>query len=47
MIPDLDSQIGITEYSTKFNGIGGRIRVNIDDFEVDRKSTRLNSSHRQ
>lgn len=35
MIPDLDSQIGITEYSTKFNGIGGRIRVNVGDFEVN------------
>ncbi len=34
-IPDLDSQIGITEYSTTFNGIGGRIRVNVDDFEVN------------
>ncbi len=35
MVPDLDSQIGITEYSTKFNGIGGRIRVTVDDFEVN------------
>ena len=34
MIPILDSQIGITIYSTKFNGIGGKIRVTPDDFQV-------------
>lgn len=34
MIPNLDSQIGITIYSTKFNGIGGKIRVSPDDFQV-------------
>ncbi len=34
MIPDLDSQIGITVYSTKFTGIGGRIRVEPEDFQV-------------
>ncbi|PJC51045.1 MAG: tRNA pseudouridine(13) synthase TruD, partial [Nitrosopumilales archaeon CG_4_9_14_0_2_um_filter_34_16] len=34
MIPDLDSQIGITIYSTKFPGIGGKIRVEPEDFEV-------------
>lgn len=34
MIPVLDSQIGITIYSTKFNGIGGKIRVIPDDFQV-------------
>ena len=34
MIPNLDSQIGITIYSTKFNGIGGKIRVTPDDFQV-------------
>lgn len=33
-IPALDSQIGITVYSTKFAGIGGRIRVQPDDFKV-------------
>ena len=34
MIPDLDSQIGITVYSTKFPGIGGKIRVKPEDFQV-------------
>lgn len=34
MIPDLDSQIGITVYSTKFPGIEGKIRVEPEDFEV-------------
>ena len=34
MIPNLDSQIGITIYSTKFYGIGGKIRVIPEDFQV-------------
>ena len=34
MIPTLDSQIGIAIYSTKFAGIGGRIRLDPEDFEV-------------
>ena len=34
MIPSLDSQIGITVYSTDYVGIGGKIRVKPDDFEV-------------
>ena len=34
LIPLLDSQIGITVYSTKFAGIGGQIRVEPEDFEV-------------
>ena len=34
MIPDLDSQIGIFVYSTKFTGIGGKIRVDPEDFRV-------------
>jgi len=34
VIPKLDSQIGISVYSTKFEGIGGKIRVNSEDFEV-------------
>ena len=34
MIPKLDPQIGISVYSTKFEGIGGKIRVNSEDFEV-------------
>ncbi|MFQ5496477.1 MAG: tRNA pseudouridine(13) synthase TruD [Nitrosopumilus sp.] len=34
MIPDLDSQIGIQVYSTKFPGIGGKIRVESEDFQV-------------
>ena len=34
MIPNLDSQIGINVYSTKFNGIGGKIKVKPEDFQV-------------
>ena len=34
MIPDLDSQIGITVYCTNFDGIGGKIRIEPDDFHV-------------
>ena len=34
MIPDLDSQIGISVYSTKFPGIGGKIRIEPEDFQV-------------
>ena len=34
MIPKLDSQIGIAVYSTKFPGIGGKIRVEPKDFQV-------------
>ena len=37
MIPKIDSQIGITLYSTSFEGIGGKIRVNPEDFEVSEK----------
>ena len=35
MIPQIDSQLGITVYSTKFQGIGGKIRVEAEDFEVN------------
>lgn len=35
MIPKLDSQIGISVYSTKFSGIGGKIRVEPEDFQVN------------
>ena len=34
MIPDLDSKIGILVYSTIFSGIGGKIRVEPEDFQV-------------
>jgi len=34
VIPDLDSQIGILVYSTKFPGIGGKIRIEPEDFQV-------------
>ena len=34
MIPNLDSQIGILVYSTTFSGLGGKIRVEPEDFEV-------------
>jgi tRNA pseudouridine13 synthase len=35
VIPKLDSQIGISVYSTKFSGIGGKIRVEPEDFQVN------------
>ncbi|MGD8707348.1 MAG: tRNA pseudouridine(13) synthase TruD [Nitrosopumilaceae archaeon] len=34
MIPKLDSQIGISVYSTNFVGIGGKIKTSPEDFEV-------------
>lgn len=35
MIPKIDSQLGIAVYSTKFQGVGGKIRVEAEDFEVN------------
>ena len=37
MIPSIDTKIGISVYSTKFNGIGGRIRSKTEDFQVSEK----------
>ena len=34
MIPKIDLQIGINVYSTKFEGIGGKIRMKPEDFMV-------------
>ena len=34
MISDIDSQIGISVYTTKFPGIGGKIRISPEDFGV-------------
>jgi len=34
VIPNIDSEIGISVYSTKFDGIGGKIRVEPEDFKV-------------
>ena len=34
MIPKIDSEIGITVYSTKFSGSGGTIKNQNDDFIV-------------
>jgi len=34
VIPNIDSEIGISVYSTKFDGIGGQIRVEPEDFKV-------------
>ena len=34
MIPDIDSDIGISCYSTQFPGSGGKIRTGSDDFQV-------------
>ena len=34
MIPEIDKQIGITSYSTNFDGVGGQIRTSPEDFQV-------------
>lgn len=34
MIPKIDSEIGISVYSTDFTGCGGKIRTKSDDFQV-------------
>ncbi|MFB5609988.1 MAG: tRNA pseudouridine(13) synthase TruD [Nitrosarchaeum sp.] len=34
MIPKIDLQLGISVYSTKFNGIGGQIRTEAENFKV-------------
>ncbi len=34
MIPQIDLQIGITVYSTNFGGVGGKIKLKPEDFEV-------------
>lgn len=34
MIPEIDSELGLTCYSTKFTGCGGRIRESAKDFRV-------------
>jgi tRNA pseudouridine13 synthase len=34
VIPEIDSQIGISVFSTTFNGIGGQIRSEAEDFQV-------------
>ena len=34
MIPNIDGQIGINVYSTKFKGLGGKIRLSPEDFQV-------------
>jgi len=34
VIPNLDSQIAISVYSTEFDGIGGKIKVEPEDFQV-------------
>ena len=34
MIPDIDALVGISIYTTKFAGIGGKIRVRAEDFVV-------------
>jgi len=34
VIPEIDSQIGISVYTTQFSGIGGKIRISPEDFEV-------------
>jgi tRNA pseudouridine13 synthase len=34
VIPQIDKDLGISYYSTKFNGCGGKIRVENEDFQV-------------
>ena len=50
MIPDLDSQIGISVYSTTFPGIGGKIRIEPEDFQVselisEKSKKSINNQH--
>jgi tRNA pseudouridine13 synthase len=49
VIPKIDSQIGISVYSTKFNGIGGQIRTEAENFRVtevlSEKSLKSITSH--
>jgi len=33
VIPQIDKQIGISVYSTNYQGIGGKIRVEPEDFQ--------------
>ena len=49
MIPAIDSQIGISVYSTKFNGVGGRIRDESENFKVNEvlSEKSLNSINQQ
>jgi len=49
VIPTIDSQIGISVYSTKFNGVGGRIRDEAENFKVDEvlSEKSLNSINQQ
>lgn len=50
MIPKPDTEIGILVYSTKFEGCGGKIRLNNDDFfvsEVLQKMTLSNISEEE
>ena len=49
MIPTIDFQIGISVYSTKFNGVGGRIRDEAENFKVDEvlSEKSLNSINQQ
>ena len=34
MIPEIDSELGLTVYSTNLPGIKGKIKQNNEDFEV-------------
>ena len=34
MIPEIDSELGLNVYSTKFSGTNGKIKQNNKDFEV-------------
>ena len=50
MIPDLDSQIGVSVYSTTFPGIGGKIRIEPEDFQVselisEKSKKSINNQH--
>jgi tRNA pseudouridine13 synthase len=49
VIPKIDSQIGISVYSTKFNGVGGRIRDEAENFKVNEilSEKSLNSINQQ
>ena len=35
MIPEIDSELGLSVYSTKFPGTNGKIKQTNEDFEVN------------
>ena len=45
MIPEIDSELGLNVYSTKFSGTNGKIKQNNKDFEVSEVISELSLIH--